>query len=158
MCDIFKKLPIKCIFNIYIKITGFLEKYIFSFVVFFMRFWIARIFWYSGVQKFYNWNSTLALFKYEYRVPFIPSDIAAFLAASAELTIPPLLVIGLANRLAAIPLLIMTMVIQFTYLDLIDHLYWALLLCTIIFYGPGRYSLDHIIKNRCNNLTATIRS
>ncbi|HJK86286.1 MAG TPA: DoxX family protein [Candidatus Megaira endosymbiont of Nemacystus decipiens] len=117
-----------------------------------MRFWIARIFWYSGVQKFHNWSSTLALFKYEYRVPFITPDIAAFLAASAELTIPPLLVIGLASRLAAIPLLIMTMVIQFTYLDLIDHLYWALLLCTIIFYGPGRYSLDYIIKKNFNDL------
>jgi putative oxidoreductase len=83
-------------------------------------------------------------------VPIIPAEFAAILATATELSAPILLVLGFLTRLAAIPMLCMTAVIQFTYLDLIDHLYWAILLATIILYGPGRYSLDYLIcKNIC---------
>ncbi|MEM6339124.1 MAG: DoxX family protein [Pseudomonadota bacterium] len=131
--------------KIYLAFTKFANKYLFSAVVFFMRFWMAKIFWYSGLTKISSWQSTIYLFKYEYAVPIIPAELAAILATATELSAPILLVIGLMTRLAAVPVLCMTAVIQFTYLDLIDHLYWALLLCTIIFYGPGRYSLDCLI-------------
>ena len=79
-------------------------------------------------------------------MPIIPPEIAAFLATTFELTCPVLLVLGLASILPALPLLVMTAVIQFTYLDLIDHLYWAILFEIIILHGPGRFSLDHYIR------------
>ena len=132
--------------KIYSNITHFMHKYLFSALIFFMRYWMAKIFWYSGLTKISSWESTIYLFKYEYSVPLIPAELAAILATTTELTTPILLLLGFMSRIAAIPMLCMTIVIQFTYLDLVDHLYWAILLCTIIFYGPGRYSIDNIIK------------
>lgn len=131
--------------SVYFCIVGFLNKYLFSFVVLYMRLWIAQIFWYSGLTKISSWSTTLYLFRYEYAVPVIPVEIAALMATAAELSMPILLVFGFLTRLASIPLLCMVAVIQFTYLDLIDHMYWAVMLLTIICYGPGRYSLDCIL-------------
>ncbi len=130
--------------------TEFSSKYLFSLLVLFIRLWMARIFWYSGLTKINSWQTTIYLFKYEYKVPIIPVEIAASLATATELTMPFLLVLGFMTRFAAVPLICMIAVIQFTYLDLVEHLYWAVLLATIIFYGPGRYSVDYLIccKNK----------
>ena len=145
MISCIKKIQDSLIGRIYFSLTSFADKYIFSAVVFFMRFWIAKIFWYSGLTKISSWQSTVYLFKYEYAVPIIPAELAAAMAAATELSAPIFLILGLMTRIAAFPMLCMVAVIQFTYLDLIDHLYWALLLLTIICYGPGRYSLDNLI-------------
>lgn len=131
--------------SIYFALAKFANHYLFSLIVLFMRVWMAQIFWYSGLTKIASWQSTVYLFKYEYAVPIIPAEIAAALATATEVSMPLFLVVGFMTRLAAIPMLCMTAVIQFTYLDLTEHLYWALLLGTIIFYGPGRYSLDRLL-------------
>jgi putative oxidoreductase len=134
--------------RIYLSLTKFADKYLFSALLFFIRFWIARIFLYSGLTKINDWQSTLYLFEHEYSVPFLPVIFAAVSATAIELSAPIFLFIGLLTRLAALPLLFMTAVIQFTYLDFIDHLYWAILLFTLIFHGAGRYSLDHLIFHK----------
>jgi len=131
--------------KLYLSVTRFSNKYLFDLLVLFMRLWMAQIFWYSGLTKIANWKSTIYLFKYEYAVPLIDAEIAAMLATATELSTPILLILGIATRFAAIPMLIMTAVIQFTYLSLIDHLYWASFLGTIILYGAGKYSIDRII-------------
>jgi putative oxidoreductase len=132
----------------YICITRYATEYGFPLLLLFIRFWMARVFFYSGLTKISNWQSTIFLFKYEYKVPIIPTEIAAILATTSELILPIFLIIGLASRLATLPLLVMTAVIQFTYLDLIEHLYWAVLLGVILLHGPGKYSLDHWIKDK----------
>ncbi len=109
----------------------------------FLRFWVAQIFFLSGLTKIHDWASTEFLFAYEYQVPLLPPDLAAVLATTVELSMPVLLVLGLATRLAALPLIAMTLVIQFTYLPHIDHLYWLILLALIVLRGPGPLSLDH---------------
>jgi putative oxidoreductase len=139
------KLQESLVGRVYFALARLANKYLFSALVFFMRFWMAKIFWYSGLTKIDNWKSTVYLFKYEYAVPIIPAELAAAMATAIELTAPILLLIGFMTRIAAAPMICMVAVIQFTYLDLIDHLYWAILLCTIMFYGPGRYSLDCLI-------------
>ena len=131
--------------RIYLIATQFSNKYLFSLLILFIRIWMARIFWYSGLTKISSWQTTLYLFQSEYKVPIIPIEIAASLAMVTELTMPFFLVIGFLTRFAAIPLICMVAVIQFTYLDLIEHLYWAILLATIVFYGPGRYSIDSLL-------------
>ncbi len=137
--------------SIYIKTTQGLTHYGMPLLILVIRLWMARIFWYSGLTKITDWQATLYLFANEYRVPFIPPEIAAYLAATAELTCPVLLVLGFATRLATLPLLLMTAVIQFTYLNFIDHFYWALLLTTLLCYGPGPLSLDFLIKKKANS-------
>lgn len=108
-----------------------------------IRLWIANVFWQSGITKINSWNTTLFLFENEYSVPFIPVECAAYSATAFELLCPVLLVIGLLSRFAALPLLVMTAVIEFTYQSNMDHIVWAIMLATIALQGPGRFSMDY---------------
>lgn len=135
--------------QIYYKIVRIFKHIALPILIFIMRFWMARIFWYSGLTKISSWQSTIALFRHEYQVPFIPPELAAYMATSVELICSVLLVCGLMTRLAAIPMIIMTLVIQFTYLDLREHYYWLMILSTILFYGPGKLSLDYFMIYKC---------
>lgn len=92
-------------------------------------------------------GSTFFLFANEYKVPFIPPDIAAYAAATTEFAAPILLWLGLMTRLSATALLGMTLVIQiFVYpSSYMVHGLWAVALLTIMKYGPGKISLDHLL-------------
>jgi NADH dehydrogenase/putative oxidoreductase len=111
----------------------------------FLRLWMAEVFWRSGLVKIASWTTTVALFQDEYQVPLLPPALAASMAAAAELACPVLLAFGLGTRLAALPLMVMTLVIQFTYLDRAEHFYWLMVLGQIALRGPGPLSLDHLI-------------
>jgi len=127
--------------------VALLERFPLSILQFLFRFSIASVFWNSGLVKIQSWLPTVALFANEYRVPLLPPELAATLATAVELTCPVLLVFGLATRLATLPLLGMTFVIQtFVYPDLwLTHLTWATILLFILTRGPGAISLDHLI-------------
>jgi len=124
-----------------------LESFPLSALQFLLRLSIAVVFWDAGVVKVTSWQPTVALFANEYKVPLLPPEIAATLAATVELTCPVLLVLGLATRLASLPMLGMTFVIEtFVYPDLWRiHLMWATILLFILTRGPGALSLDHLI-------------
>lgn len=113
-----------------------------------IRLKMAHIFWKSGRIKFAHWDSTISLFRFEYKVPYLPPDLAAYFATTFELVCPVLLAFGLMTRLAAIPLLMMTAVIQLTYLSHSDHLYWAILLGILLLKGAGPLSLDGYLCKR----------
>lgn len=148
MITLLKSLQESTFGKLYLSSTNFAQKYLFSFLLLFMRIWVAQIFWYSGLTKIFSWQSTIYLFKYEYKVPFFSPEIAALLGTGVELSAPLLLVIGLMTRIAALPILVMTAVIDFTYLSVEDHMYWATLLGVIILYGPGPLSVDYLIQRK----------
>jgi putative oxidoreductase len=108
---------------------------------------LAMIFWRSGQAKIANWDLTLQLFANEYKVPILPPEIAAPMAAAVELSTPVLLVLGLMTRLATLPMIGMTLVIQiFVYpMSWVDHLTWIGMLLLLLSRGPGVLSLDHVI-------------
>ena len=133
--------------NMYLCGVSYLEKNIMPLYMLFIRIWMAKIFWYSALTKISSWQSTLFLFENIYKVPMLSPDIAAYLATFFELSCSVLIAFGLFSRVAALPLLAMTAVIQFTYLKLIDHSYWAMLLTMILFHGPGKFSLDYLVRN-----------
>ncbi len=80
---------------------------------------------------------------YDFPAPLVMAHIAGL----AEITLPVLLVLGVATRFAALGLLIMTGVIQLVVPDgwANFHLYWAALAIAIMALGPGRFSLDDLI-------------
>ncbi len=121
-----------------------LERFPLSVLQLLFRISIAAVFWNSGLTKIASWQSTIVLFRDEYRVPLLPPEIAASLAATVELTCPVLLVLGLMTRLATLPMLGMTFVIEaFVYPeDWVEHLLWASLLLFILTRGPGAIALD----------------
>ncbi|MDY7577805.1 DoxX family protein [Herbaspirillum sp. RTI4] len=112
---------------------------------------IAGVFFLSGRTKVSGYltitDSTYDLFKNEYKIPLLPSDLAAHLAAYAEHAFPLLLVLGLFTRFSALALLGMTAVIEiFVYPDAWStHLSWAGLLLYLVGRGAGVFSLDHRI-------------
>ena len=89
-----------------------------------------------------------ALFREEYKVPLLPPELAAHMAAYAEHFFPILLVLGLFTRLSALALLGMTAVIQiFVYPDAWPtHLSWAALMLYLVGRGGGAVSLDRILR------------
>ena len=109
---------------------------------------LAIVFWRSGMTKLANWDLTLQLFANEYKVPVLPPEIAAPMAASIELSTPVLLVLGLLTRVATLPMIGMTLVIQiFVYpMSWADHLTWMTMLLLLLSRGPGVIALDHLIK------------
>lgn len=113
---------------------------------------IAAVFFYSGRTKVEGWltvtDGALALFRTEYRLPLLPPELAAHMAAYAEHLFPALLVLGLLTRLSALALLGMTLVIQlFVYPDAWPtHLSWAAILLYLVAHGAGPVSLDRAFK------------
>ena len=121
----------------------------------FIRVWVAIVFYSSSRTKVDGGflslsDSTKLLFEYEYQVPFLSVEVAATMALYLETFAPILLIIGLASRLSAIPLLGMTAVIQlFVYpTSWADHIMWAIALIFIILRGPGMISIDHLIRRQ----------
>ena len=108
---------------------------------------IAAVFWSSGLTKIASWDTTVALFRDEYMVPLLPPELGAVMSATFELSCSALIVVGLATRLATLPLLGMTFVIQtFVYPEYwTQHLMWASVLLFLLTKGPGVFSLDHYI-------------
>src|SRR6266446_323142 len=109
------------------------------------RLWLVKIFWTSGLVELQNWTISLYLSAHEYPVSWLDPVAAAWLGEAIELVCPPLLVVGLATRFAALPLLILSLVIQFSFQALDQHLFWAILLGWFVVKGAGPISLDALI-------------
>ncbi|MGH6839319.1 MAG: DoxX family protein [Methylocella sp.] len=117
------------------------------------RIFPAAVFWRSGqtkVEGFHVTDSAIALFRDEYKLPWIDPALAANIAAFSEHFFPALLVIGLASRLSALALLGMTAVIEiFVYPDAWpEQGVWATCFLVVIARGSGVFSLDHLIARR----------
>jgi putative oxidoreductase len=118
-----------------------------------LRLWVANIFWKAGMSKLASWSSTLYLFEYEYAVPFLPPEIAAYIGTGVEITMPVLLAVGLATRFSALVLFVFNIIAVVSYptlneIGIKDHQYWGLLLLVPLFHGPGVLSLDYFIRKR----------
>jgi len=123
----------------------------YSLVALIARLSVATVFWRSAQTKvdesFLVLDKTFLLFEYEYQVPLIPPEIAAYLATYQELVGSILLVIGLATRLTALSFIGMVAVIQiFVYPDgWPGHALWFALLFLLVARGPGAISVDHLL-------------
>ncbi len=111
------------------------------------RIGVGTVFFRAGLLKFNSWEFTIKLFEEEYKVPWLDPAIAARMATVQELTIPVFLFLGLATRVATLPLLGMIAVIQtFVYPNAYsDHLVWGSILVLLLTRGPGVFSVDHLI-------------
>ena len=98
-----------------------------------------------ATQFLFEEQFKLHLFGHLYAFP--APDVLAWADSVAEILLPCLLIVGLATRLSALGLLVMTAVIQITVPEgwANFHLPWAALAVAIIAVGPGRVSLDYWI-------------
>jgi len=117
---------------------------------------IASVFLPAGFLKLASWESTIALFQDEYKVPVLPPVLAATLATTFEIGCSSLLIAGLAARLATLPLLGQILTIQlFVYPQAWhEHLVWGAILLFLLTRGAGAVSLDHLISRWLNGRRA----
>jgi putative oxidoreductase len=129
--------------------------------------WLAQLllrialsvpFWQSGVLKwngFLQLNPTATLLftsEFQLHLPGGPyaypaPAVMAFLSGSAEIVLPILLVLGLFTRLAALGLLVMTIIVELTIpTGWPIHITWAAMALAIMAWGAGPISLDQIGK------------
>src|SRR5574342_316670 len=108
---------------------------------------IAGVFLRAGLTKIGSWESTVALFADEYKVPVLAPHVAAALSATFEVGCSTLLLLGLGTRLAVLPLMGMITTIQlFVYPQAwSEHLVWGSILLFLLTRGGGAVSLDHLI-------------
>ena len=124
-----------------------------------MRLALAVPFWRSGILK---WNGFLklsdtavTLFSDEFMLHlpggpyhFPAPAVMAFLSGCGEIMFPVLLVLGLGTRFAALGLLFMTLIVELTVPDGWPiHLTWAAMALGIMAWGPGRISIDHVVRS-----------
>jgi putative oxidoreductase len=122
-----------------------------------LRLGLAVPFWRSGVNKWDGFGQlndvAVLLFTSEFKLhlpggsyPYPAPAAAAFASGTAEIVLPVLLVLGLGTRFAALALLAMTVLIQLTVPGGWPvHLTWAAMALAIMAWGPGRFSLDHLL-------------
>jgi putative oxidoreductase len=124
-----------------------LEQFPLSIIQLAARIGVGATFFRAGLLKYNSWEFAVRLFAEEYKVPVLPPDVAARIAMWLELTIPILLFLGLATRLATLPLLGMIVVIQtFVYPNAYnEHLVWTACLLLVLTRGPGVFSVDHLL-------------
>lgn len=104
-------------------------------------------------QKWQFWkvsDSTLMLFDYEYALPLIPANIAAYVATFGEFFLALAVLLGLLTRLSALGLLVMVVVIQiFVYPGIWkEHILWAAILLYLMKNGAGGISVDYLLRRK----------
>lgn len=114
------------------------------------RWFIAGVFFRSGLTKIADWETTVALFTDEYHVPLLSPHIAAALGTGAELVLPALILLGLGGRFAAAGLSILNVVAVISVEDmpipaLQQHIFWGSVLAGLLLWGPGRWSMDQYL-------------
>ncbi|MBV8472389.1 MAG: DoxX family protein [Hyphomicrobiales bacterium] len=139
-----------------------------SFVQLVLRVALAVPFWRSGILKWDGFlqlsDTAVTLFTDEFMLhlpggpyPFPAPTTMAFLSGCGEIVFPILLVLGFATRFAALGLLLMTAIVELTVPEGWPiHITWAAMALGVMAWGPGRISIDYLIR-RTMGLPTIIR-
>jgi len=116
------------------------------------RAWVAWQFLKSGWLKLTGWETTVDLFRDEYRVPLLPPEAAALAGTAGELVFPVLLIAGLFTRWSAAGLFAVNLMAVASYWHVLgqegfeaaraQHLLWGYMLAVVVVFGAGRWSVD----------------
>lgn len=123
------------------------------------RIHVGQVFFLAGLTKIRDWDTTLALFTDEYKVPLLPPPLAAVMGTGGELVLPVLLVLGLGGRLAPLGLSVMNLVAVISLTDIApaalqQHVFWGCLLAGLAIFGTGAWSLDRRVWPRLQGAAA----
>jgi putative oxidoreductase len=134
------------------RVLGNLE----SLVLLALRLWVSTEFLKSGWIKITSWQNTVFLFENEYHVPLLPPYLAAVAGTVGELLFPVLLIAGLAGRVSALGLFAVNVMAVVSYAHVLltegfdaavgQHYLWGLGLLVLAVFGPGKVSLDELLK------------
>jgi putative oxidoreductase len=122
------------------------------------RVYVAWQFWKSGWLKVTSWDTTVDLFREEYRVPLLPPELAAVAGTFGELFFPVLLFIGLFGHIGAAGLFAVNALAVISYAHVLlgegfeaalgQHIYWGFMLLVLTVFGSGKISVDALLERR----------
>jgi putative oxidoreductase len=154
------------------KFVAFCAAVPYALVALALRFIMARVFFLSGQAKIEGPRSipfrpgigdlefsvilpagikdtTFQMFEAQYAGLPVAPVVTAYLFTYAEFVLPICLVLGFATRLAALVLLVMTVLLQLYVMPGMlwpVHVYWAAILLVLMTVGPGAISVDAMIR------------
>ncbi len=123
-----------------------------------MRLVLAYGFWGPAMMKWNNMDGIIKWFT-GMGIPF--PTVNAYLSAGTEVAGSVLLLFGIATRMITIPLMVVMLVAIFTVH--IHHgfeagangfeipLYYLIMLITLLVYGPGRFSIEGLLRKLTGN-------
>jgi putative oxidoreductase len=122
------------------------------------RVYVGWAFFASGLTKLRDWETTVALFTDEYKIPVLTNlspTLAAVLGTGGELILPVLLVAGLFGRFAALGLFVMNIVAVISLSEIApaalqQHQFWGSLLAGLAIWGVGGWSADRLRTKSSN--------
>jgi len=129
-----------------------------------MRLVLAYGFWGPAMMKWKNMDGIIDWFA-GMGIPF--PTVNAYLSASTEVAGSVLLFFGIATRIISIPLMVVMLVAIFAV-----HiqngfeagangfeipLYYLIMLITLLVYGPGRFSLEGLLRKITRATEATVQ-
>jgi putative oxidoreductase len=139
----------------------------YALVALLLRLLMAKVFFFSGQSKItgnsiplniqdFGFSVTLpesvrgsVIQMFDAKIPFVGAAVG-YAYAYAEFVLPILLVLGLATRISALLLLIMTVLLQVFFAPealWTTHVYWASILLVLMSVGPGQVSMDQIVRD-----------
>lgn len=123
-----------------------------------VRVHVSWVFLKSGLLKIERWDSTIALFESEYRVPLLNAYVAALAGTAAELVLPALVILGLFGRLSPLALSLLNVIAVMSYAHVLfaegfeaavaQHYLWGFMLLMLTIAGPGRWTVDRLLERR----------
>ena len=132
-----------------VTVRAWLGRFPFSIIQLAMRLGVGLAFFNAGLLKYKSFDYATQLFEEAYKVPLLAPAVAARIAMVNELTCSLLLLLGLATRLATLPVLAMILIIQIVYPTAWpDHVLWGSILIFLLTRGPGPFSIDYLIERR----------
>jgi putative oxidoreductase len=122
------------------------------------RLYVGSVFFVAGLTKIRDWDTTVALFTEEYKIPVLTHlspTLAAVMGTGGELILPVLLVFGLFGRFAALGLSVMNIVAVISLSEIApaalqQHQFWGSLLAGLAIWGVGQWSVDSRFRATSN--------
>ena len=107
-----------------------------------LRLWMAALFFPFSTTGITGYQQTVGMIAGEVAMTVGGEETATGLVLLVNFVVPFFLAVGLFTRLAVIPLIVETVVLQTTSFGLAEHVLWMLVLIDMLIHGAGPVSLD----------------
>src|SRR5271156_630488 len=111
-----------------------------------IRLWIAKLFFFFGIQELMHWTAALQIADEQNPFPLLAPIVSAYLTVGADLICAILLALGFMTRYASLPLLVLAAITQFRFEPFDTQLFWIALFGWYVTHGAGPISLDHLLR------------
>src|SRR5277367_5217394 len=111
-----------------------------------IRLWIAKLFFFFGIQQLMHWTAALQIVDEDNPFPLLAPIVSAYLSTGANLLCAILLALGAMTRYASFPLLILAVITQIRFEPFDTQLFWIALFCWYVIHGAGPISFDQLLR------------